>query len=188
MNIQPLNINFFNNQKSFSPRISFGETPLYNINLKQKNKDGEYNLTPAYFSKIDNKDEDDVVLMKKIGSYWSRKPIETSYGITVSNNFLWSACDNNFYIIEKSDKSKNTYRKTTCIMETTPVDSLYGVVKEAQKHGFESVQLLSANNSFYEHMGFTLMENYRQNWYELPSSKFDKFLKKIEKKYGINKE
>ena len=87
MNIQPLNINFFNNQKSFSPRISFGERPLYNINLKQKNKDGEYNLTPAYFSKIDNKDEDDVVLMKKIGSYWSRKPIETSYGITVSNNF-----------------------------------------------------------------------------------------------------
>lgn len=220
MNIQPLNINFFNNQKSFSPRISFGETPLYNINLKQKNKDGEYNLTPAYFSKIDNKDEDDVVLMKKIGSYWSRKPIETSYGITVSNNFLWSACDNNFYIIEKADDINNIYKKTTCIMETTPVDSedksifriyllqshpeiarkqypkikgsgelaLYGVVKEAQKHGFESVQLLSANNSFYEHMGFTLMENYRQNWYELPSSKFDKFLKKIEKKYGINKE
>ena len=158
--------------------------------------------------------------MEKIGNYWSRKPKETSYGITVSNNFLWAACDNNFYIIEKSDKSKNTYRKTTCIMETTPVDSedksmfrifllqshpeiarkqhpkikgsgelaLYGGVKEAKEHGFESVQLLSANNSFYEHMGFTTMEKYRQNWYELPSSEFDKFLERIEKKYGMKKE
>ena len=61
-------------------------------------------------------------------------------------------------------------------------------VKEAKEHGFESVQLLSANNSFYEHMGFTTMEKYRQNWYELPSSEFDKFLERIEKKYGMKKE
>lgn len=222
MKIQPLNIIFFKNQTSTPKRksISFGEIPIYQINLKQKNKDGQYSFIPACFSKINNKDKEDIVLMEKIGNYWSRKPRETSYGITVSNNFLWAACDNNFYIIEKSDKSKNTYRKTTCIMETTPVDSedksmfrifllqshpeiarkqhpkikgsgelaLYGGVKEAKEHGFESVQLLSANNSFYEHMGFTPMEKYRQNWYELPSSEFDKFLERIEKKYGMKKE
>ncbi len=103
MKIQPLNINFFKNQTSTPKRksISFGEIPIYQINLKQKNKDGQYSFIPACFSKINNKDKEDIVLMEKIGNYWSRKPRETSYGITVSNNFLWAACDNNFYIIEK---------------------------------------------------------------------------------------
>lgn len=213
MNIQPLNINFFNNQKSFSPRISFGETPLYNIKLKERLENDTFSKTDGTFASLNPDDKNDAELIKKLETLWN----PSGYAAVIAEEFLHphKSKNSSFYIIEKNSPANDTLHKTTCIASTTNVDNtdksafeidyiqtspdisqsdkpqikgsgelmVYGCVKEAQKYGFQKVSIFSSNNSFYEHLGFNKAA-YR--WYELPSSQYDEFLERVEKKYGMD--
>ena len=202
MNIQPLNINFFNNQKSFSPRISFGERPLYNIKLKERLENDTFSKTDGTFASLNPDDKNDAELIKKLETLWN----PSGYAAVIAEEFLHphKSKNSSFYIIEKNSPANDTLHKTTCIASATNVDNtdksafeidyiqtspdisqsdkpqikgsgelmVYGCVKEAQKYGFQKVSIFSSNNSFYEHLGFNKVA-YR--WYELPSSQYDAY-------------
>lgn len=63
---------------------------------------------------------------------------------------------------------------------------IYGAVKMAKENGFKKVELLSANDRFYEKIGFIKDEKkpkYKNFYYYLPQEKYDNFIENVEKKY-----
>lgn len=211
MNILPINkfISILNSQQRYS-KISFGEKPLYNINLKKRQENDEYVHTSGTFSQIDPNNEDDEQLVTDIKENWG----VSSYSYEIAEEFLhpYMSKNSSFYIVKQDTLTQTN--NTTCIASTTNVDDedksifeieyiqsspeiafekdskikgsgeimIYGCVKEAQKYGFEKVAIFSANDSFYKHIGLNKSQN---NWFELPSSKYDEFVERIEKKYKI---
>lgn len=210
MNI--LKINSIHSNFVVPKRISFGERPLYNIKLKERLENDTFSKTDGTFASLNPDDKRDTELIKKLETLWN--PSGYAAVIAEEFLHPYKSKNSSFYIIEKNSPANDTLHKTTCIASATNVDNtdksafeidyiqttpdisqsdnpqikgsgelmVYGCVKEAQKYGFQKVSIFSSNNSFYEHLGFNKVA-YR--WYELPSSQYDEFLERVEKKYAM---
>lgn len=72
--------------------------------------------------------------------------------------------------------------------------SLYCIAQMAKKFGYEKIRVVSFNDNFYKKMGFKRKLGYKRIgkydikvlFYELPSSNFDSFIKRVSKKYHLN--
>lgn len=208
-----LNINSIYSNLAGAQRISFGEKLLYNIKLKERLENDTFSKTDSSFASLNPDDKRDTELIKKLETLWN--PSGYAAVIAEEFLHPYKSKNSSFYIIKKNSPPDDTLHKTTCIASTTNVDNtdksafeidyiqtspdisqsdepqikgsgelmIYGCVKEAQKYGFQKVSIFSSNNSFYEHLGFNKAA-YR--WYELPSSQYDEFLERVEKKYGMD--
>lgn len=67
------------------------------------------------------------------------------------------------------------------------ISAIYGIVKLALIKGFKKINLISTNDSFYEHIGFKSIKNTdpseKINFFELEKDKFITFIKNYEEKY-----
>ncbi len=101
---------------NFGNALSFTSTKIYDINLKERKKDGSYKLIPASFSKIEDADLED---LRKMAHAWKKEDVR-SY----SRYFLDEFREKNeshgklgFYSIEK-DNHRSFSSRTTGLMMT----------------------------------------------------------------------
>lgn len=102
--------------------LSFGQKHLYQINLKKRQPTGHYEFIPAYFSKLNPRNEDDRYFMEKLDGFWSPKSDRNMAGDIAEDFFSERKNkENNFYIIEKNDNEYyvDTFCRTTAVVETT---------------------------------------------------------------------
>ena len=102
--------------------LSFGQKHLYQINLKKRQQAGHYEFIPAYFSKLNPRNEDDRYFMEKLDGFWSPKSDRNMAGDIAEDFFSERKNkENNFYIIEKNDDEYyvDTFCRTTAVVETT---------------------------------------------------------------------
>ena len=101
---------------------SFKGTPLFPVNIKTKQDDGTFKLSPAYFVELDYFDDNDCNLMLKINNRWLAKERFSDYASSICRNFFkaqrgpWSR---RFFAIQLDNSQKDDYVKTASIMETT---------------------------------------------------------------------
>lgn len=101
---------------------SFGKKKLYSINLRKMQEDGTYDFIPAFFSKLNPKNEDDKYLMEKLQGFWSPKRSRNMTEDIVEDFFTTPKNkEHSFYIIEKNDDEfyVDTFCRTTSVVETT---------------------------------------------------------------------
>lgn len=165
-------------------KTPFTSKPLYNVHLKEKDKNGEYNFIPAKFSELETNSIQDKTLMQNIANSWEKTRF--NYAPFINENFKYYGKFRSYYVLELKDE-KNSPETITCIVETkknnTEDDTkilnlfyiqahpniasnksstikgsgeimLYGVVKKAQENGFKHIKISSVNDEFYEKMGF----------------------------------
>lgn len=208
-----INFNANNNQK-YKP--SFGAIKLYNVGLKQLTGKGKHVLVPAVFSKLLSEDVPMMKnIYPKWGTTKYGKEIINSYldKHNARDNFAYFPPTNSeFYaIMQEGISSKNdkiralakiynfrSFFEVQYIQSESKVGKgntikgagevlMYGIVKKAKELQKKVVFLISTADEWYQKMGFKKVGyDPCSSSFELDASKYDEFLKKIEKKYNFN--
>lgn len=101
---------------------TFNGKPLFPLNLKVKQQNGEYQTTPALFVELNYDDNRDVCLMEKINKIWLPQMQFINYATPICRNFFRPNHGiplKRFFAIQVDNKSQSPFDRTAAIMETT---------------------------------------------------------------------
>ncbi len=197
---------------SYSPAfyypVSFGAKTLYRgLSLIEKDESGASSKIPAKVSLLTPKNRSDYNKMARLSEDWS----DTKLGPEIAEAYMYDENDNLKTFVMEEDKypagnrivsaatvlqANNSYileylQAAPEIVENHDIKGagellLYAVVKDAQKNNIDSLVLYPYDSlfSYYKHIGLHPMEC--TGSYGLKSSEFNKFLKRVEKRYSFS--
>ncbi len=99
-------------------KVSFGANPLYDINLKKLVDKDTYKIVPAKFTQLIVDEEKDVDTLVELASDWANKG-ENDLTQLILRDFLKKKEGKSYFVTEHSDKTKDLWDRTTCLMQTT---------------------------------------------------------------------
>ena len=195
-----------------SKELNFCAKDLYNVNLMRRSTK---KLLKSRVVQLEHTSCDELLMLNLL-SFWRDtrycEPMIKDYFSRICDNFYIvvlgdkkeiKACDVKSFLqmhdqfVKGQKQCELVYVQAAPEIANNPKSSikgageiaLYSVVKYAKDHGCKKVTLLSANNGFYEKIGFemgakTYYKSSNRDFY-LEEKDYDQFLKRVEKKYGF---
>ena len=188
--------------------VSFGAKTLYRgLTLIKKDEDQNTSKIPAKVSLLTSGNRADYNKMARLSEDWS----DTKLGPEIAEAYMYDENDNLRTFVMEEDKypvgnrilsaatvlqANNIYtleylQAAPEIVENHDIKGagellLYAVVKDAQKNKADSLVLYPYDSlfSYYKHIGLHPMEY--AGSYGLKSNEFNKFLKRVEKRYSFS--
>jgi len=104
---------------------NFGATRLYQVYLREKQKDGNYKNIPASFTELCYFDNKDIALVDQIRQRWIAQDFFASYANAICHNFILAPEKvpmKRFFAIQLDNSELDEYSKTTALLETSNPD------------------------------------------------------------------